>query len=49
MKAFIGVVLAIALVVVVYLWAAPQLGPEINRGQDRLPPKVEIEMPNPGG
>lgn len=34
---------------VVYFWAWPKLQGPVSQSKDRLPPKVEIQMPNPGG
>jgi len=49
LKSLLGLLLVAALVFGGYLWAKPQFERELKKGEGRLPPKVVIEMPNPGG
>jgi hypothetical protein len=49
-KTLIGTLLVIgALVYVVYVWAWPQLRVPVEQQKGNTPPKVQVNMPNPGG
>ena len=49
-KTLLGTLVVIGIVVfVIYVWAWPQLKSPVNEGKHNLPPKVQINMPNPGG
>jgi hypothetical protein len=49
-KTLLGTLVVIGILVfVIYVWAWPQLKSPVNEGKHNLPPKVQINMPNPSG
>jgi len=49
-KTLLGTLLVVAVVVyVLYMWAWPQLRGPVQQQKGNVPPKVQINMPNPGG
>ena len=49
-KTLLGTLLVVGAVVwVVYVWAWPQLRGPVNQQKGNMPPKVQINMPNPDG